>query len=169
MNIEQLNQIIETLYQQTLQNPQRVEPYNITDNITLQVDTYSSPNGDGFYVICTVNTPNLNYKVTRIRNYGPNSKNEKDWPEEGIQKSIQNYISNCILKASVFINKHGFDADKKVILLNRLLNIKEQGLLATKPKLVSLYEWFNTIEQKALSGELVFTTPPYTFEEVISE
>lgn len=169
MNIEQLNQAIETLYQQTLQNPQRVDPYNITDNITLQVDTYSSPNGDGFYVICKVNTPNINYTVSRIRNYGPNSKNEKNWPEEGIEQSIKNYISNRILKASVFVNKHGFDADKKVILLNRLLNIKEQGLLTTKPKLVSLYEWFNNIEQLAISGEMVLPNPPYTFEEVLAE
>lgn len=169
MNIEQINQLIEEAYQSALNNPQRVLPYNISDNVTLQTDLYSSDEGNGFKIVCVINFPNINYSVYKVRNYGPDTTSEIDWPSEGIEQSAKNHVAKCIHLGSLFVLEKGFDADKKVILLNKLLNLKEQNLLESKPKLTALYQWFNSIEQEAISGKQFFSEPPYSFEEVISE
>jgi hypothetical protein len=63
----------------------------------------------------------------------------------------------------------GFDADKKVILLNKLLSVKEADALAAHPKLVALYTWFETVQGMAIAGQTMFPRAPHTFEEVIAE
>jgi hypothetical protein len=169
MNIEQINQLIEEAYQEALNNPQRILPYSIDNNITLQTDLYSNDGENGFKIICTISFPNINFNLYKVRNYGPDVNSEQDWPLEGIDQAAKNYVAKCINLGSTFVNTKGFDADKKVILLNKLLNLKEQNLLESKPKLIALYQWFNYIEQQAISGKQFFSNPPYTFEEVIAE
>lgn len=169
MNIEQINQLIEQEYQTALNNPQRVMPYNIDSNITLQTDLYSSEEGNGFKVVCIVNFPEINFSVYKVRNYGPDINSEMDWPLEGIDQAAKNHVAKCIHLGSTFVNSKGFDADKKVILLNKLISLKEQNLLQSKPKLIALYEWFNSIEREAISGRQFFSEPPFSFEEVIAE
>ena len=65
----------------------------------------------------------------------------------------------------------GFDADRKVILLNKMLSVKEAGpaALAAHPKLVALYAWMETVQGLAVAGSIAFPRPPHTFEEVIAE
>lgn len=70
-----------------------------------------------------------------------------------------------------FVNGQGFNGDRKVILLNKMLAVKEQGpaALAAHPKLVALYTWFETVQAIAVAGGIAFPAAPHTFEEVISE
>jgi hypothetical protein len=68
-----------------------------------------------------------------------------------------------------FVSGQGFTADRKVILLNKLLAVKEADDLAAHPKLVALYTWFETVQAIAVAGGIAFPTAPHTFEEVIAE
>lgn len=63
----------------------------------------------------------------------------------------------------------GFDADRKVILLNKLLKAKEENTVANFPKLVALYGWMETVQGMAVAGQTMFPPAPHTFEEVIAE
>lgn len=169
MNLTDLNIAIENAYQNALTNFERVLPYTIAENVTLQTDIYSSPAGDGFRIKCIINFPGINFSIVRVRNHGPDIDSELEWPEEGIEQSVKNHIAKSIATGESFVNSYGFNADKKIILLNKLLQAKEQNVLEQKPKLASLYQWFNEIEQKAVSGDIMFSPPPYTFEEVLTE
>jgi hypothetical protein len=54
-------------------------------------------------------------------------------------------------------------------LQDRLLTAKEAGTLASKPKLVALYTWLQTVKAMAIAGSVSFPPAPHTFEEVVSE
>jgi len=63
----------------------------------------------------------------------------------------------------------GFSAARLVTLMDLLLQTKESNALASKPKLVALYTWLQTIKQMAIAGQVNFPPAPHTFEEVVSE
>jgi hypothetical protein len=169
MNLTELNIAIENAYQNALINLERVLPYSIAENVTLQTDIYSSPAGNGFRIKCIVDFPGINFSVARVRNHGPDTASELEWPEIELAQVAKNHIVKCIAMGEEFVNSYGFNADKKIILLNKLLQAKEQNTLDQKPKLSSLYQWFNQIEQGAITGNTIFSPPPYTFEEVLTE
>ena len=77
----------------------------------------------------------------------------------------------AIERGAAHVRNAGFDADRKVILLNKLLKAKEVGpeAVAALPKLVSLYEWMETVQALAIAGQTYFPAAPFTFEEVIAE
>ena len=77
--------------------------------------------------------------------------------------------AHCIVAGEKFVKSRGFDADRKVILLNKLLKAKEDGTIANKPKLTALYAWFETVQGLAIAGKSTFPAPPHTFEEVVAE
>ncbi len=68
-----------------------------------------------------------------------------------------------------FVVNAGFSADRKVTLLDLLLQAKEANALESKPKLVALYTWLQTVKATALAGSTVFPEAPCTFEEVVGE
>jgi hypothetical protein len=63
----------------------------------------------------------------------------------------------------------GFTGSRLVMLMDLLLQVKEAGALATKPKLVTLYTWLQTVKAMGIAGAVQFPPAPHTFEEVISE
>lgn len=76
-----------------------------------------------------------------------------------------------ISKGEKWVIDQGFDADRKVILLNKLLKVKEEGptSIAAHPKLVALYAWMETVQGMAVAGQTDFPPAPHTFEEVLAE
>lgn len=150
-------------------NPQRVMPQAIAPNVTLQTDTYVAPTGNGFRVVARVKVPEANYTATRVRNHGPDTTSEQAWPAEGIEAAAKAHVARCIAAGAAFVKWVGFDADKKVILLNKLLSVKEADKLAEYPKLAALYAWMETVQGMAVAGQTNFPPHPHTFEEVIAE
>ena len=63
----------------------------------------------------------------------------------------------------------GFTGARLVTLMDMMLQAKEAGTLASKPKLVALYTWLQTIKGIAVAGGAGFPNAPYTFEETIAE
>jgi hypothetical protein len=169
MNLEPLNQAIEAAYAAALANPQRVMPQDIAPNVSLQTDTYIAPTGNGFRVVCRIRVPEANYTAIRIKNHGPDTASEQDWPAEGIEAAAKAHVARCIGIGAAHVIRAGFDADKKVILLNKLLKAKDENVVANFPKLVALYGWMETVQQMAVSGNTFFLKAPYAFDEVIAE
>ncbi len=169
MDLTLLNAAIDAAFAAALTNPQRVTPQVIAENVTLQTDTYVAPTGSGFRVVCRIKVPEANFTVTRVRNHGPDTASERDWPAEGIEAAAQAHVAKCLSQGAAYVTAKGFDADKKVILLNKLLSVKEAEALAAHPKLVALYTWFETVQGMAIAGQTMFPPAPHTFEEVIAE
>lgn len=88
---------------------------------------------------------------------------------EGFRNMLPTLKLNPIAAGAAFVLKSGFDADKKVILLNKLLKVKEADALAANPKLVALYTWMETVQAMAVAGQTSFPEAPYKFEEVVAE
>lgn len=170
MNLAPLNAAIDASYATALANGgQRQMPQTIAENVTLRTDTYVAPAGPGFRVVCTVAVPSVNFRVSRVKNHGPDTASERDWPAEGIEAAAQAHVARCIAAGAAHVTRAGFDADKKVILLNKLLKAKETDTLASVPKLVALYTWMETVQGMAIAGQTMFPPRPHTFEEVIAE
>ena len=74
-----------------------------------------------------------------------------------------------IAAGAAHVLRAGFDADRKVILLNKLLKAKEENTVADFPTLVALYTWMETVQSMAVAGQTNFPPSPHTFEEVIAE
>lgn len=90
MNLATINSAIDAAYADALSNGgQRVMPHAIAPNIMLQTDIYVAPSGSGFRVICTIRR-NDGAFIQRVKNYGPDTNSEKQWPEEGIEVALQN-------------------------------------------------------------------------------
>lgn len=67
------------------------------------------------------------------------------------------------------VEASGFSAARLVTMFDLFLQTKEANALASKPKLVALYTWLQTVKATAVAGGTDFTAPPYSFEEVVSE
>jgi hypothetical protein len=169
MDLTAINSAIDAAYAAALSNPQRVMPATIVPNVTLQTDTYVAPTGSGFRVVCQIKVPEVNFTATRVRNHGPDTASEREWPIEGIETAAKGHVARCIEAGAAHVIRAGFDADKKVILLNKLLKAKETNTVADFPKLVALYDWMETVQQMAVSGNSFFPKAPYAFDEVIAE
>lgn len=170
MDLTSINPAIDAAYANALANGgQRVMPQTIAPNVTLQTDTYVAPDGPGFRVVATIFVPEANFRVSRVKNHGPDTASEQDWPTEGIEAAAQEHIAICIQAGADHVNRSGFDADRKVILLNKLLKAKEDGMVADFPKLTALYGWMETVQAMAVSGQTFFPKAPHSFKEGIKE
>ncbi len=172
MDLTPLNAATDAAYNAALAQmptPERVLPQTIAENVTLQTDTFVAPTGPGFRVVCTVAVPSVNFRVSRVKNHGPDTASERDWPTEGIEAAAQAHVARCIQAGADHVLRAGFDADRKVILLNKLLKAKETDTLASVPKLVALYGWMETIQGLAIAGQTLFPPALHTFEEVVAE
>jgi hypothetical protein len=90
MNLTAINSAIEVAYANALANGgQRVMPHAIEPNVTIQTDEYTSISGDGFRVVCIIKGQN-GASVIRVKNYGPDTNSEKEWPSEGVEVALQN-------------------------------------------------------------------------------
>jgi len=67
------------------------------------------------------------------------------------------------------VENSGLSAARLVTLMDLLLTTKEANALASKPKLVALYTWLQTVKAMAITGQVNFPPAPHTFEEVVSE
>lgn len=77
--------------------------------------------------------------------------------------------SSAIVDGEQWVIAQGFSADRKVILLNKLLTVKEAGVASSYPKLAALYGWMATVQGMAVAGQREFPDAPFSFEEVIAE
>lgn len=169
MDLTLINEQIEAAYAAATENPVRVMPYEIAPNVTLQTDTYVAPVGTGFRVVCRITIPEVNYTVSRVKNYGSDTASECGWPEEGIEAAARAHVVKCIYLGKKWVEKHGFDADAKVILFNKLLKVKESGTVQNYPKLTTLYGWMEAVTTMAISGRTNFMPPEYSFEDALME
>jgi hypothetical protein len=53
--------------------------------------------------------------------------------------------------------------------MDLLMTTKEANALESRPKLVVLYTWLQTVKVTALAGSVQFLPAPFSFEEVVSE
>ena len=67
------------------------------------------------------------------------------------------------------VESQGFNGSRLVTCIDLLLQAKEAGTLADKPKLVAVYQWLQEVKAAALAGSITFVPAPFTFEEVLSE
>lgn len=170
MDLTAINSAIDAAYADALASGgQRQLPHVIAPNVTLKTDTYVAPNGSGFRVVCTIEVPEVHFAVSRVKNHGPDTQSERQWPAEGIEAAAQAHVARCIQAGADFVNRSGYDADRKVILLNKLLKAKEDDTVADFPKLTALYGWMETVQSMAVSGQTFFPKAPHSFEEVIKE
>lgn len=174
MDLTAINSAIDAAYADALANGgQGAMPQTIAPNVTLQTDTYVAPDGPGFRVVARITVPEANYTAVRVKNHGPDTASERDWPSEGIEDAAQAHVARRIQAGADFVSRSGFDADRKVILLNKLLKAKEENTVANFPKLTALYSWMETVQSMAVIGQPSFPKgfpkAPHTFEEVIKE
>jgi len=78
-------------------------------------------------------------------------------------------LSKKLELAESFIESNGYTAARLVTCMDLLLQAKESGTVADKPKLTATYQWLQTVKGTALAGSIRFPQVPHTFEEVISE
>jgi hypothetical protein len=90
MNTTAMQSAIDAAYSAAIKNGgQRVRPQIIAPNVTIQTDSYVSMSGSGFRVVCVIKQDSRAL-IIRVKNYGPDIKSEKDWPQEGIETALQN-------------------------------------------------------------------------------
>lgn len=75
----------------------------------------------------------------------------------------------CIKRGEMFVNSKGFNAQRLVTLMDKLMQVKEADTLASNPKLAATYQWLQEVKAIAINSSVEFPEPPYTFEEVITE
>lgn len=78
-------------------------------------------------------------------------------------------LSKKIEMGESHVERQGFGASRLVTCMDLLLQAKEAGTIADKPKLVAVYQWLQTVKGTALAGSIAFAPAPFSFEEVLSE
>lgn len=76
---------------------------------------------------------------------------------------------NPIALGESWVETAGLTGSRLVTLFDLLLQTKEAGTLASKPKLVALYTWLQNVKAVAIAGGTEFPASPYTFEDVVTE
>jgi hypothetical protein len=79
MNLEELNNLIDAAYNNSIVNPQRIFAYEVSPNTTIQVDLYETIIENGFRVICKIKNTEENTITIRSKNYGPDINSEINW------------------------------------------------------------------------------------------
>ncbi len=160
---------MQAAYDAALVNPVKQSPSQVGDdpNQTVQTDVYQAPTGSGFRVVGRIKVGN--FSAIRVRNHGPDTASERDWPVEGIEAAVAAFIERSIKAGEAAVERAGFTASRLVTCMDLLLQTKEANALASKPKLVALYTWLQTVKGMAIAGSVSFPPAPHTFEEVVSE
>ena len=78
-------------------------------------------------------------------------------------------LSKKIEMGESHVERQGFGASRLVTCMDLLLQAKEAGTIADKPKLVAVYQWLQQVKAAALAGSITFAPAPFAFEEVLSE
>ena len=169
MDLTAINTAMDAAFSAALENPQNVAPNQVggEPNQTVQTVVYQAPEGNGFRVIGRVKAGN--FSAIKIRNHGPDSLSERDWPAEGIEAAAAAYIQRCIKSGEGAVERAGYTASRLVTCMDLLFQVKEAGALALHPKLVTSYAWLQAVKAAAVAGETMFPPCPHTFEEVVSE
>lgn len=85
-----------------------------------------------------------------------------------IHRAEEMTMEQKIQEGEQFVSRF-FNADRKVTLLDMLLQFKEAGNLESKPKLVAVYQWMQTVKGMAIAGQLDFPEPPFSFDQILTE
>jgi hypothetical protein len=78
-------------------------------------------------------------------------------------------LSKKIEMGESHVERQGFGASRLVTCMDLLLQAKEAGTIADKPKLVAVYQWLQQVKGTALAGSITFAPAPFSFEQVLSE
>lgn len=78
-------------------------------------------------------------------------------------------LSKKIEMGESHVERQGFGAARLVTCMDLLLQAKETGTIADKPKLTAVYQWLQQVKGSALAGSITFAPAPFAFEEVLSE
>lgn len=113
---------------------------------------------------------------------GPTLEEMQQWMQErqqppapeSIEQRRSEMMANIPLDVRIkagesFVERSGYGASRLVTCMDLLLQAKEAGTVADKPKLVATYQWLQTVKGAALAGSISFPPVPFSFEEVISE
>jgi len=78
-NFDIVNKVIDNLYKQSIDRPVIIPLQTVAKNRNLfvEVQTYTSLNGNGFIVIGTIRQNGETF--IKIKNYGPETQREQDW------------------------------------------------------------------------------------------
>ena len=168
MNLTAINSAIDAAFTAALANPQKVAatPVGSDPNQTVQTVTYVAPTGSGFRIIGRVKVGG--YTAICVRNHGPDTKSERDWPSEGIEAAAAAHVQRCIAGAEATIGK----AFSALVLLDgfkRIVSATATNTLVSIPKTVAVATWVETVKQTALAGSNRFPPAPFTVAEVLSE
>lgn len=92
MDLTTINLAINTAYNAAIANGGLgAAPQVIAPNVTLHTEPYVSTEGSGFRIVCIVKRED-GAIVVRVKNYGPDTNSEIEWPQEGIEVALQNAI-----------------------------------------------------------------------------
>ncbi|MBE2178879.1 MAG: hypothetical protein IAE97_00200 [Chthoniobacterales bacterium] len=163
-----INAAIDAAYAAALVSPGNASEL-VSEGVSIRTETYVSPAGTGFRVVCSVAVPAANFVAVKVRNHGPDTASERDWPAEGVEAAAQAHVLRCVDAGKAHVRRAGFDGLEMASLLRRFMEAQQANELANKPKLVALYGWTATVEQQALAGHSIFPPAPHTFEEVMAE
>lgn len=90
--------------------------------------------------------------------------------EEALIRALASVpLSKKLELAELHIERNGYGASRLVTCMDLMLQAKESGTLADKPKLAATYQWLQQVKGTALAGAITFQPSPHTFEDVISE
>ena len=169
MNLETINSAMQAAYDAALVNPVKQAPAQVGDdpNQTVQTVVYVAPNGTGFRIVGRIKVGG--FVATKVMNFGPDTGSVRDWPAEGIEAAAAAHVSKCVQAGEALVERSGFSAARLVTLMDLLMTTKEANALGSRPKLVALYAWLQTVKATALAGSVQFSAAPFTFEEVVSE
>lgn len=168
MDLTAINSTMDAAFSAALANPQKAAPAQVGDdpNQTVQTDTYVAPTGSGFRVVGRLKVGG--YTAICVRNHGPDTKSERDWPSEGIEATAAAHVQRCIAGAETHIAR-SFSTLILMDGLKRIMAAIAAGTLASIPKTVAVATWVETVKQTALAGSNRFPPAPFTVAEVLAE
>ena len=168
MDLTPINSAMDAAFSAALANPQKVvaTPVNGDPNQTVQTETYVAPTGSGFRVVGRIKVGN--FMAIKVRNHGPDTKSERDWPAEGIEAAAAAHVQRCIAGAEAHIAR-SFSTLILMDGLKRIMAATATNTLASIPKTGAVATWVETVKQTALAGSNRFPPAPFTVAEVLGE
>jgi hypothetical protein len=138
---------------------------------TVQTDRITAHGGAiGFRVTAVIKIGG--YRTERIHETLPVVK-ETAWPTD-IAGEAAKWLSDSIIAGEAWLSKWFWGSrltDMAVMYLQALTAVAgdQAALAAAKPILSALHTWVYAVRSAAASGQRMFSQPPHTYEEFVTE
>ena len=153
-------------------NVVRIAPVAVTGETgqTVQTDTLTYKGSKGFRVTAVIQIGG--YRATRIHETLPVVR-ETSWPSD-IAAEAKQWLSDSIIAGESHLSRWFWGTrltDMAVMYLQSLAAAGgDQATLDTaKPVLAALHTWVYSVRSTAANGGRMFTQPPHTYEEFVTE